>query len=307
MTKIITSYENPDLDGVACSFAYSEFLSKINKEFIPCFFGDIHIEAQFVLDKLKINLLDGKKIINDVKEIIIVDCSFDGLSKKIEPLKVIEIIDHRKNNQIEMFPNAKVKIELVGSCATLIAEKFYNSKTCISKKSATLLYLAIVSNTINFKANVTTKRDIKISHWLKNQYNISDSLIKEMFLHKSNIKQNLKKYFLEEAAIFTFNSYKIGIVQIEILNSEYLIKKNVNEINEILNYIKKTNNLDIIFLTCVDIEKGFNQFIVIDNFTKEILMKILGLKFKDNYSKRKGIIMRKEISPILNEFLISLK
>ena len=72
----------------------------------------------------------------------------------------IEVVDHRAVNEADKFQNAKIQIEMVGSAATLIAEKFLHATTSTSPESAALLYSAIISNTINFQANVTTDRDI---------------------------------------------------------------------------------------------------------------------------------------------------
>jgi nanoRNase/pAp phosphatase (c-di-AMP/oligoRNAs hydrolase) len=41
-TMMITAYENPDLDGVACAYAYSEFLNNNDKKYITALFGKPH-------------------------------------------------------------------------------------------------------------------------------------------------------------------------------------------------------------------------------------------------------------------------
>jgi hypothetical protein len=51
----------------------------------------------------------------------------------------------------------------------------------------------------------------------------------------------------------------------------------------------------------IDIEKAFNLFICFDDETKKILENALAIKFLGNISKRKGILMRKEIIPKLKE------
>ncbi|HRN71056.1 MAG TPA: DHH family phosphoesterase, partial [Candidatus Woesebacteria bacterium] len=193
MKTLITAYENPDLDGTACAYAYAEFLNKNGGDVVAGIYGKIHREAQFVFDKFDIKpLADADKLNNEIDSIIIVDASdIRGLSDKINPAKVIEIIDHRKVNEADKFPNAKVQIELVGSAGTLIAEKFYESRTSISKESAVLLYSAIVSNTINFKANVTTERDHKMAEWLLSQFELPDNFVHEMFKFKSTFTQPL--------------------------------------------------------------------------------------------------------------------
>jgi inorganic pyrophosphatase/exopolyphosphatase len=132
-------------------------------------FGLPQEEAGFIIKKLDVKIANADESDLGFEKIILVDTSGpQWISKKINLEKVVEIIDHRQVENTSEFPNAKVQIELVGSCATLITEKFMTAKIIPSEKSATLLYCAIISNTINFKNKVTTDRDRKVAVWLKN-------------------------------------------------------------------------------------------------------------------------------------------
>jgi len=66
-------------------------------------------------------------------------------------------------------PDVKTLIDTVGSCATLIWEKYkdYNLQNQIDNVSANLLYTAIISNTLNLKAQITNKRDLLAVEELK--------------------------------------------------------------------------------------------------------------------------------------------
>ena len=303
---LVTSYTNPDLDGTACTFAYSEFLNKTRKEAIAGIFGTPDKEAKFVMDKFCIGRMkDANKIIKKCDDIILVDASeLSGISNFIEPSKVSEIIDHRKINQSDKFQNARIQIDFVGSAATLIAEKFYNLKVEMSKESAALLASAIVSNTINFKANVTTKRDKNMYEWLLTKVKFSKNYTHDMFVYKSEIDKPLKKFFLEDKfAVWDFGGTKISIVQIEIVDLENFIDKNITKINKVLLEIKNERQIDAIFLTSIDIEKGFNIFVVIDEMSRKILSEALKIKFKGLTARREGIIMRKEIVPLVKDVM----
>jgi manganese-dependent inorganic pyrophosphatase len=305
MRLLVTSYTNPDLDGTACAFGYAEFLRKKGKDAVAAIFGKPHIEAQFVLDKFDIPALkNAEEVINNVEGIIIVDTSDPCvLSNKIKPEKVIEVIDHRKIHEAHKFPNAKVQIELVGSAATLIAEKFYNSKTPISHESAALLFSAIVSNTINFQANVTTERDYKMANWLKTKFPLPKNYVHEMFSYKSQFKKPLKEIFIDDFTTFNFNNHNLGIAQLEIINVKDFIQENLVKIKKILEELKKEKSLDYIFLTCVDLEEAFNEIVVIDDNTQKLVEQALEVNFRNGIAKRKGIIMRKEIVPLIKEVL----
>lgn len=305
MKLLVTPYKNPDLDGTACAFGYAEFLRKNGKDVMAAVFGKPHREAQFVLDKFDIPALENaEKVVNNIDGIIIVDASdLRGLSDKIDPKKVIEIIDHRKIHEAHKFPNAKAQIELVGSAATLIAEKFYNNKTTISPESAQLLFSAIVSNTINFQANVTTERDHKMADWLKTKFSLPDNYVHEMFSDKSQFKKSLKETIIDNFATFHFNNHNLGIAQLEIINVSEFIRENLVKIEKILEALKKERSLDLIFLTCIDLEKVFNEIVIIDEKTQKFVEQALKVKFKDRVTKRDGILMRKEIVPLIKEVL----
>jgi inorganic pyrophosphatase/exopolyphosphatase len=302
---IITAYECPDLDGTACAIAYKEFLEKKRNNVIVAFFKEPSLEAKFVLEKIGIpKVLDIDKIINLNDSIILVDASeISVMSKKILPEKVIEVIDHRKINESEKFPKARIQIEFVGSAATLIAEKYYKKKVAISKASATLLYSAIVSNTINFKAKVTTDRDKKMAKWLLPQAKISKNFVHEMFVFKSKFHKPLKSVLDDDLATFNLYSHKIGISQLEIINSKKFINNNILKIKKILKELQSKDSLDMIFLTCIDTKKGFNTFVIIDDNVKSLVENCLNVKFSKGVARREGIIMRKEIVPIIKEKL----
>ena len=57
MNKIlVTPKINPDLDGVACAYAYVQFLNMTDKEneYVAGIFGKPQIEAEFLLKKMNI-------------------------------------------------------------------------------------------------------------------------------------------------------------------------------------------------------------------------------------------------------------
>jgi manganese-dependent inorganic pyrophosphatase len=298
MPMIVTAYENPDVDGTACAYAYAEFLNKQGTEALAVVFGVPHREAQFVMKEFKIEgFAKGEEHL--AEKVVLVDASdLRGLSDKLAPNQVIEIIDHRKIHEAEKFPNAKSQIELVGSAATLIAEKFKAASIEPSEEAAALLFSAIVSNTINFQAKVTTDRDQEMAEWLQSFVEIPDDYVHRMFADKSAFTKNLKETMEDDYAMFDFGK-QVGIAQLEIVDVDNFIDKNKEEIQEALKTLKKEKEMKLCFLTTIDLEKGFNIFVTIDDETEQILSQVLQISFDERKAKREGIIMRKEIIPLL--------
>ena len=83
---------------------------------------------------------------------------------------VAEVYDHHYGHEQlwkEKLPHSTY-IERVGACATLIWEKFKENAfhSSISTLNANLLYTAIFANTLNFKSQVTSDRDLLASEEL---------------------------------------------------------------------------------------------------------------------------------------------
>lgn len=304
---LITSYIDPDLDGTACAIAYAEFLQKQGKNVQAALFGTPHIEAQFVFRTFNIRApFNADDQLQDSDSIILVDASHIlNISSRIKPTQIIEVIDHRKVHESEKFSNAKVQIELVGSCATVIAEKFFNANASPFRTTAALLYSAIVSNTVNFKADVTTDRDKKMAEWLLTKFKLPVHYVHDMFEAKSTFQGPLKSVLSHDLAEFNYNGKKFAILQLEILGVEKLLAKSKDDLVKAITEFKIEKKLQYIFLTMIDIEKGTNTFLVIDKQSEELVTNALDVSFENNIAVKEGILMRKSIIPLIKDLLLN--
>jgi len=301
---IVACNVNPDLDGLACVYAYKEFLSKTGQEVGTMIFGRIHEEARYLLDRFKIHFKNDEVDLSTAKIIIVDSSDLRGIDKSINPKQVVEVIDHRQINDSHLFPNAKIQIELVGAAATLITEKFIECKISISFESAILLYGAIISNTLNFKSSTTTERDKKAVQYLTQQHRLPANLAEEMFLAKSDLSgDQLQKRINGDFAWFDLVGRKIGIAQIEMIGAENLVYKRKDEILVELKKAQERLDLDGVFLSAIELKVGFNIFVSDSVDIQKILTQVFGVEFVDSIAKRQGLIMRKEIVPLIKKYL----
>lgn len=302
MKKIVTSYQEPDLDGVSSMYAYAEYLNKKGIESDYYIYGVPKNEVEIVCQLFDIELKSTEDIQAD-QEIIIVDTNNVQELKFINPQNVIEIIDHHsKNPSCDLCTKAKIQIERLGAVATMIAERFKNDNIEISRESAILLYYGIISNSINLKSNVTSKKDIEMVEWLEKQCDeIDKEKIKVIFERKSQIKDDDLRKEMEAEVAFNYKGNLLTIAQLELAGVEKFLDKNKEKIVNILMQIKKENSLDYIFINCVDILNGFTLILTIDNETEELLTKIFGYKFENNICKLDKVIQRKELSKTIKE------
>lgn len=304
---IVTSYLDSDLDGTACSLAYTELLNHGGVEAQTAFFGTPSEEAHWVAHKLGMNL-PGPVELKDA-EIILTDAS-DRNSLEIKNLnldQVIEIIDHRQAHEAEVFRKAKIQIELVGSCATLITERFKKAGVIPSRNSAIFLSAAIASNTLNFLSRNKTERDTRAWEWLKSIAQLPEDFVLEMFRAKSDLSGNKLSARLEnEYARVEYAGQVILFCQIEMIGAEDLARDRLPEIFIDIRQVARRISAKYYLCSLVELnpKNASNIFITDQTETQKILSEILDVKFTpDGTAVRSGLIMRKEVLPLMKKYL----
>ena len=153
-----------DIDAYASCIAYAKLLNlkgikakaistaKLNESITPS-----------LLDLS--NKLDEYKLSEDDEYIIIDVSNKDFFDTFVKEEKIIEIIDHHLGYE-EYWKNKlkeKAQIEFIGAVATIIVELYEKENLLdkISKDLATLLKAAILDNTLNLKAKITTRKRYK--------------------------------------------------------------------------------------------------------------------------------------------------
>lgn len=158
---------------------------------------------------------------------------------------------------------------------------------------------------LNLKAKVTTQRDRDAIAWLKTQTDIPENLIHEMFTAKTKqAVDSLEDVLRSDFKWFDLNGKRLSIAQLEIVNTDDLIKNHLDRILATLDELKKEYNVDYIFLTDADVEGNYNVFVTKDAATQELLEKVFEISFNNGVTaKHDGLILRKEIMPLLKEEL----
>lgn len=295
---LITAKVSPDIDGVACMFAYAQLLGKDAQ---PVIFGNINPETKYFVDKHGVNI----GIINDDgsgdwEKVILVDASsMKGMPKVVAANKVIEIIDHRVGDFKEgEFMNTKVQNEMVGAAATLIVEKFVKAGILPTEANAKLLYGAIFENTLDLNASNVDERDIKAIKFLEENFGLTHKLIEEMFKFAYQTRlNNLKKYLEEDSKVFELKLGGCVILQMICWGGE--IKTHQTEIDQVLQKIQVDLGASWGFLSAIDLASKANYLYCSSTDGKAVLAKALGIDFVENWGILNNLLLRKQIVPLL--------
>lgn len=293
--KIVTAGNKYiDIDAYASCIAYANLLklkgihakavstAKINESITPN------------LLKLNAKLENYEK--SDSDEFIIVDVSsklyFDNI---VNEDKIIEIIDHHVGYE-EYWKNKlgeKAKIEFIGAVATLIVE-LYEKENLIEKMSKDIAYLlmsAILDNTLNFKAKITTNRDKiaykKLEFIVGDEEHYAEKYFKECQLA---IERNLKNAIENDTKIEKTSAILPPVFGQIILWNKEKILENKDAIYNILNNMGTNWMINLICL-----EEGKSYIIASNLEVQAELEKLLNGEFKQDIMELENVWLRKEI------------
>jgi inorganic pyrophosphatase/exopolyphosphatase len=154
-----------DIDVLACISAYTELLNLKGLSSHGIITGPWNQTIPESIKKWPINIKNTHWLENTPCKYVLVDISDPNHMEHFVTLdNVAEVYDHHYGHEQfwkEKLPHSTY-IERVGACATLIWEKCKENAlhSSISTLNANLLYTAIFANTLNFKSQVTSDRDL---------------------------------------------------------------------------------------------------------------------------------------------------
>lgn len=293
MVVVTSGKKYLDIDAYASCIAYAKLLNlkgikaraistaKLNKSITPS------------LKKLN-SKLDEYKPQEEDNYIIIDVSNRDYFDTFVREEKIIEIIDHHVGYE-EYWKNKlkeKAQIEFIGSVATIMVELYEKENLIgeISKDLAILLISAILDNTLNLKAKITTERDIVVYKKLEKM--IKDETYPEKYFKECQleINNNLKMSIENDTKIENINSILPPIfAQLTIWEKESILKDK-QILYETLNNMGAKWMMNLICL-----KDGKSYLIAKDKEVQENMEKLFHKKFKDEIMILDNVWLRKEI------------
>lgn len=291
-----SKYTN-DIDALACVIAYTELLNLQNINAV----GYLTEEPNSsITDEIKSwGYKYEEKPNEETVSFVIVDASYpEQFPDFVITEKIIGIYDHHSG--FEKYWSEQIgdksKIELIGACATLIWEEYKKLGFAdqISQASAKLLYAAIISNTLNFKAEITSPRDVVAFKDLSLLVDLPKTWIEKYFLdQEDSVYKNPREAIINDIKIIEFPNLKMKVTigQMELWDTKKFVADYKPLIKEVLNEFDHNQW----FFNSPCISKGRNYIYSENEELKGILEKLLDIKFKNGVAETKDLMLRKEI------------
>lgn len=303
VTVIVTSGSAYiDIDVLACSLALSYLYKLCGIESISCHTGKMNgTVPEFIKSEVNDLIVKSLPTFRNSK-FALVDVSnpqyFEGF---VDNEKIIEIYDHHfgfENYWGEKLGKCST-IEHVGSCATLIWEKYVKLKKAqhLPESIAKLLYLAVISNTLNLQAFVTTQRDIEAKIGIEKLGFLCSDLVSEYYsCIEYQMLNDFRNVLLNDVKTHSWRGVSCFIGQLEVLDSQTLIERYFST-GIATKYMKEkyapTGQFWLVIIS--DINKGYNYIFTECFKTKRLIERTFSFTFDDNFAKSDRLWMRKEL------------
>lgn len=285
-----------DIDAYAACVAYAKLLNKKGINAITISTAELN---ESIPESIfgKINLLEGTtyKVEKNDKFIILDVSNKEFFDTFVKIDDIVEIIDHHPG--FEEFWRDRLQehsiIEEVGAVATVIVEKYEEEDLLkeIDKNDAYLLMAAILDNTLNFKAKITTQRDINAYKRLLSIVDNDLEFAQRYFFEcDKKIKEDLKSTTISATKIEKVSdNLPTNFSQLVVWEKEWLINRK-EEIYDALDNLDEDWILNIICL-----KDGKSYIMSKNNSAKNKVEKLFNIQFDNNIAELDGVWLRKEI------------
>ena len=285
--------KQPDLDGVACAIAYSQYLNETGTVALPWLPTPGDGEAEYALRECMPVTFAEQHSFNDETRFVLVDaCDLEGFPEAVATEQVVLIIDHRfHGDPKKCFPAAAVHIEAVGAAATLVTEMFRNANLIPSQDNGRLLYGAIHSNTQRLRGGITTARDREAAAWLESVIAIPiDFLDKQFGARRADLLANVADSIARESKLYQHPEGPYVVAQLEFMGASEFRESEQSVLENALRQLGPRAMVNL-----VDVETGNSELIVLSDPMRQLVARTLNAKFEGSVARFRPGILRKQI------------
>lgn len=234
------------------------------------------------------------------KQVVLVDHnelsqSVDGLSEA----EILAIIDHHRLADVQTGAPVYVRNEPVGATCTIVASMFQERGVMPNKSLAGLLAAGIVSDTIFFKSPTATPRDRVMAERMAAIAGESlDELGRDIFTPSATRETDARKMLLSDFKHFVIAGHKLGIGQVNCIDSGELLKRR-DEFIAAMEQVKTEREFDILLLMLTDVLREGTVLLAVGDV--DTVEEAFNVKIKDNNVFLPGVLSRKkQIVPALS-------
>lgn len=290
MIVVTAGHKYLDVDGYAGCLAYAELLQHKGQDAVAASTAKLNSSIPKMLESLNLKINTDYIPASDDRFVIVDLSDPEHFDKFVRPVQVVEIFDHHPGfedfwcGQI----GDKSKIQHIGAACTLIFEEWESAGLLskISYESALLMACAILDNTLNFGASITTDRDHHAYQALAKVADLPDDLPQKYFAECQKL--------IESDIVETLNNdtkkMSLAIGQVAVWDAGNLITNYRDQIGQTLCDI----SIDW-YANIISMKDRKSTILCTNEKLKKYLEELLGVSFTGDIAVANRMWLRKEI------------
>ena len=294
---VTTGQAFADIDAVACAIAYAELLTREGKSAEVVLPGVLNNSVTDSVKAWGLEYLTAptepntQYVLVDVSDPVhFADCAKGGT--------ITEVYDHHPG--FKTYWQEKIgehaHIEPIGAAATLIWEEFKNRGHAkeISPKSAQLLAVAILSNTLNFGAVITHERDHTAFAELQAIAQLTDDWIAQYFTEQEQtVIKDVRQSIISDTKVLVPPAFPITLTigQLELWDGSSFLSTHTDAISSAL----ESFGHDHWIMSIPSLSEKKNHFYTKNEEVRHLFSSGLGITFQGDFATSPRLWLRKEI------------
>lgn len=280
-----------DIDAFASCIAYRDLLKLQGKDAVAITGAVINESVAPSLRKLA--GFDDYELQGD-EDFVVFDVSNpEFLDEMVERGRIVELVDHHAGfegcwGEVEL-----VQIEKIGAVATVVFERYREAGMLseLRPELAKLLMAAILDNTLNFKAKITTERDKEAYTELMKIAGEDEGFAERYFLEcQAGVERDLVTAIKNDTKIEKVSSVFPGVIgQLLCWDGEKFLAR-AEEISAVLSGVDARWIMNLISL-----KDGRSYVLVSDDGAAEEVLRLFGGVYRDGVVVLPKVWLRKEI------------
>jgi hypothetical protein len=286
-----------DIDCYACIVAYKELLDLLGKPAVGTSSFQVNESVTAALRALKVPFTPGYKPMQD-DQFVIVDASDPSqLDPIVDQDRIVAIFDHHTG--FEKYWADKIggpsQIEFIGAAATLIYEQWEKAgkQDALSQESAQLLAAAILDNTLNFGAQVTTDRDRQAYQKIADHAGLDQGWIAKYFSDcQQGMLADLPATITGDSNLLTLKGLdgELAMGQLVVWDAKQILDEKSAVLSQTLGGMS-----NFWLANVVNVSEGRSYFVAGNPEVQRWLEGLLGVTFDGSVAKADRLWLRKEI------------
>ena len=300
---LVVGHQNPDTDSIISALALTSLLRAQGVQAQAIAQGSPNAETAYVLKRCGLPTPAVQTTVAATQAVMLVDHSDAALAPEgVTPRNLVGIVDHHKLGGLQSDAPLLVRMEPLGSTATVLKPLFGSAAVPITPPLACGLLAAILSDTRGLTSPTTTALDRDSAGQLAKIAGIADpgAMASHMLEAYASAMARMDDSTLINTDFkrFAIGSLNVGVAQVEAPDIGFVMQRS-QSLLEVMERQRRQQGLHTLLLLATDVPRQGSELLVVSEEPQRIASRF-GVTLQQGRAWVPGLMSRKrQVLPVL--------